>query len=61
MRIEGESLPPNHVVSKFLRQITDPEYKSTIDNLRYQNADLDTCIDQIRKKERTLIQERQLK
>lgn len=58
-KIPGESYSKSHVVFLFLKNITDPDYATTVEIARgNKTITLDDCITRIRKKERELIQKR---
>ena len=56
----GESYTVSKTVSIFLKQITDPDYHSTVEACHMNKYDIDTCIEQIRAKERRLDRDRSI-
>jgi len=56
----GESYTVSKTVSIFLKQITDPDYQSTVEVCHINKYDINTCIEQVRAKERRLGRERSL-
>ena len=57
-KIPGEALSPSHGVYLFLKNITDPDYKATVQFCRNNNADLRECVSAVRKTERDLLRQR---
>ena len=57
-KIPGEGFSPSHTVYLFLRNISDPEYDTTIQFLKNNKADFDECVSAVRKYERELSQKR---
>jgi hypothetical protein len=51
-KIKGEGMLASHAVSVFLRNITDPDYQTTVTFCLNSDALLDNCINAIRKQER---------
>ena len=54
--IPDEAMPISALTSMFLRNIKDPSYTPIVEQLRFNNASLSECINQIRRKEREIIQ-----
>jgi hypothetical protein len=57
-KVPNEGYSKSHAVYLFLKNITDPDYKTTVTFCRNTNATLDDCITAVRKQERDLIQQR---
>ena len=57
-KIPGEGYSTSHVIWLLLKNITDPDYQTTVAFLRNTNADLNECITAVRKHERDLMQKR---
>ena len=57
-KIPGEGLSKTHGVYLFLKNITDPDYKATVQFCRNNNADLMACVSAVRKTERDLLRQR---
>lgn len=57
-KIEGEGLSTRHAVYLFLKNISDPDYLTSITFCRNSNATLDDCIAAVRKQERDLQQKK---
>ena len=53
-----EAYTASKTVSIFLKQIVDPDYKSTVEACHMNKYDIHTCIEQVRAKERRLGRER---
>jgi hypothetical protein len=58
-KIQGEGMSASHAVSVFLRNITDPDYATTVTFCLNSDAPLDSCINAIRKQEREIQQKKQ--
>ena len=57
-KIPGEALSESHSVYMFLKNITDPDYKATVQFCRNNNTDLMGCVSAVRKTERDLLRQR---
>jgi hypothetical protein len=57
-KIKGEGMSASHAVSVFLRNITDPDYQTTVTFCLNSDAPLDNCINAIRKQEREIQQKK---
>ena len=57
-KIPGESLSPSHGVYLFLKNITDPDYKTTVEICQNNGADLNACVAAIRKAEKKIARDR---
>jgi hypothetical protein len=57
-KIKDEGMSASHAVSVFLRNITDPDYQTTVIFCLNSNATLDNCINAIRKQEREIQQKK---
>ena len=53
-----EAYTTSKTVSIFLKQITDPDYRSTVEACHMNKYDLNACIEQVRAKERRLGRDR---
>jgi hypothetical protein len=57
-KIPGEGYTRNHAVYLFLKNISDPDYQTSVTFCRNTNATLEKCIAAIRKQERDIQQKR---
>ena len=57
-KIPGEEYSANHAVAKFLDNITDRSYESTVSFCRNNNCDLETCVYKVRMNERNIMRKR---
>jgi hypothetical protein len=57
-KIKGEGMSASHAVSVFLRNITDPDYQTTVTFCLNSDCSLEKCINAIRKQERDIQQKK---
>jgi hypothetical protein len=57
-KIKGEGMSASHAVSVFLRNITDPDYLTTVTFCLNSDCTLEKCINAIRKQERDIQQKK---
>jgi hypothetical protein len=57
-KIKGEGMSASHVVSVFLRNITDTNYQANVTYFLNSNAGLDDWVSAIRKQERDIQQKK---
>ena len=57
-KIKGEGMSASHAISVFLRNITDPDYQTTVTFCLNSDCSLEKCINAIRKQERDIQQKK---
>ena len=60
-KVPGEGYTKSHAVYLFLKNITDPDYQTTVTFCRNTNSSLEACVGAVRKQERDLQQKRMAK